>query len=48
MPSRRLKLSIRVEYIYSAAPHASRLDGVLILHDFIKVLERAGMGDFNV
>jgi hypothetical protein len=36
------------EYIYSAASHASRPDGVLILRDFHKVVKWAGMGDFEV
>jgi hypothetical protein len=43
-----LTFSVRAEYIYSAASHASCLDGVLILHDFHKVLKRAGTGDFKV
>jgi hypothetical protein len=34
--------------VYSAASHASCLDGVLILRDFHKVLIRAGTGDFKV
>jgi hypothetical protein len=42
-----LTLSIRTEYIYSAASHASCLDGVLILHDFHKVLKLVGTGDFK-
>jgi hypothetical protein len=43
-----LTLYVRTEYIYSAASHASRPDGVLILRDFHKVVKWAGTGDFKV
>jgi hypothetical protein len=35
----RLTLSVRVEYEYSAASHTSCLDGVLVPHNFHKVLK---------
>jgi hypothetical protein len=37
--SKCLTLPVRAEYIYSAASHASRPDGVLILRDFRKVVK---------
>jgi hypothetical protein len=43
-----LTISASAEYIYSAASHARRPDGVLILRDFHKVVKRAGTGDFKV
>jgi hypothetical protein len=43
-----LTLSVRVEYIYSTASHASCPDGVLVLRDFYKVLKWASMLDFKV
>jgi hypothetical protein len=34
-----LTLSVRAEYVYSAAPRASCPDGVLVLRDFRKVVK---------
>jgi hypothetical protein len=42
-----LTLSIRAEYIYSAASQATSLDGVYILRNFHKVVKWPGTVDFK-
>jgi hypothetical protein len=39
MPNHKLTLLVPAEYMYSAASHASRPDGVLVLRDFQKVVK---------